>query len=425
MLESQISYITRTIRRQRNMHATRVEVNSQLYTRYNQSIQKALGHTVWNGCNSWYIDENGHNSTGWPGFTLTYRWLTRFSRLNEFLMTGHSHTDVPFKLNAQIIKTGDPIENSIAFLLRNFLRFAFKPFIGKPFGIHVQRAVAAILAPTMLGRSGTLSYHTNLNGVPTRVTAPKNGEKKGALLFLHGGAFCLGSPWTHRSMTTRLAFESGFPVYALDYRLAPENPYPACIDDAVKGFKALLELGYQADQIVVAGDSAGGGLSLSLALKLRELGLPQPAGLVLVSPMTDGKMTGKTFKTKASDDPMLRAGWAQQSQTWLKVPEDAACFHALEQDLTGLAPMLIQVGDQEILLDDSLRLAKRAQSQGAACQLEVYENRWHVFHLQSAFLKSAETALKRMAAFAAYRIEKTGIHPIAQKSEQAHSRKVA
>lgn len=226
-------------------------------------------------------------------------------------------------------------------------------------------------------------------------------------------------------MTTRLAFESGFPVYALDYRLAPENPYPACIDDAVKGYEALLAMGYKADQIVVCGDSAGGGLSLYLALKLRELGLPQPAGLALVSPMTDGNMTGKTFKTKATEDPMLRAGWAEQSHSWLKVPDDAACFRPLEQDLTGLAPMLIQVGDQEILLDDSLRLAQRAQNQRAPCTLEVFENRWHVFHLQAAFLKSAETALKRIATFANQQVEKTGIHPIAKEAQEQQTQKVA
>ncbi|MDX1669486.1 MAG: alpha/beta hydrolase fold domain-containing protein, partial [Limnobacter sp.] len=258
MLESQIQYISRALRRMRSRHATRLEVNEQLYTRHNQSIQQALSKTVWNGCDSWYVDENGHNSTGWPGFTLTYRWLTQFSRLHEFSMTGHAHTDVSSKVHANVFKTGDPVDGALATLLRGFLRVAFKPFIGKPFGIRTQRVVVALLAPTMLGRRGVLAYNTRLGSVPARVTAPKNGERKGAILFLHGGAFCVGSPWTHRSMTSRLAFESGLPVYALDYRLAPEHPYPACLEDAVNGYKSLLRLGYKPEHIVVSGDSAGG-----------------------------------------------------------------------------------------------------------------------------------------------------------------------
>lgn len=400
MLESQTRYLGRLLRRQRDIHANRIEVNGAVYTDYNTGVQKALGRTVWNGCKSWYIDENGHNSTGWPGFTLSYRWLTKYSRFTEFVMTGKNHPDVPADVEAKIVKAGDPIDNAMAVVMRLFLRFKFKPWIGKPFGVKWQRFVVALLAPIMPGRLGTFHYETNLNGVRTRVTVPKKGEAAGAWLFLHGGAFCIGAPWTHRAMTTHLAYESGMTVFTPDYRLAPEHPYPACLDDALTAYQALLRMGYLPEQIVVSGDSAGGGLTMALAIRLKELGMPQPAGLAMVSPMIDHTGNGISMKTKRAVDPMLRMGWVEQSGKWLAKPAGAAPLEALEQDLTGMAPMLIQVGDEEMLLSDSLRLAKHARSFGVACELEVYERRWHVFHLQSFYMRSAVQAIKRMATFA-------------------------
>jgi len=155
-------------------------------------------------------------------------------------------------------------------------------------------------------------------------------------------------------------------------------------------------------QIVVCGDSAGGGLALSLALKLRDAGEPLPAGLMLLSPFLDTALSGETIQSASARDPMLDVAWLKQAVSWY-APEKAP--RLLEADLHGLPPMLIQVGDQEVLQADSTRLSQRAARDGVPCLLEVYAGRWHVFQLQAAFLHSAANAVSRLATFAEQRTQ--------------------
>ena len=217
---------------------------------------------------------------------------------------------------------------------------------------------------------------------------------------MHGGAFCLGSPQSHRAITTRLAAASRSDVWVPDYRLAPEHPYPAALDDALYCYQILLARGHDAGNIIVAGDSAGGALALALTLTLRDKGLRQPGKLMLISTVADIDRLDQTITEKAAIDPMLRSGWLQQAMGWYACPKDAASHRPLEADLSNFPPMLLQVGDQEILLQDTLRLAAHAKRFGNQVTLQVYGERWHDFHLQAAMLKSSRQAIRELAAFA-------------------------
>jgi len=401
MLESQISHVMRCCRALQAANATALEVDDVRYRRFNTRIQQRLASTVWNGCKSWYVDETGHNSTNWPGFTLSYRWLTRFSGLQAYNLTR------PLPGRAEGVTVGEPqdgLEKLNAGCLRRFLRIGFRSLIGPPFGAGAQRGAVNLLSPLMPGVGGVIRYQIAAQGVPTQVVAPKRGEAGGAMLYLHGGAFCLGGPGTHRSITTRLAIESGMPVWVPDYRLAPEHPYPAALEDSLACYEALRRQGYGADKIVVAGDSAGGALALALALTLRDRGEAVPAGLLLISPVTDGTLGGPTLASRISEDPMIRREWLEQGLRWYNAPQGSAVHSPLEVDLHGLPPMLVQVGDQELLLSDATRLAEHATDCGVPCRLEVHAARWHVFHLQSFYLRSAARALRTLGRFARERV---------------------
>lgn len=406
MLESQIDHVMRCINAMRKREMTRIEVDSGRYRSYNRHIQQRLAHTVWNGCKSWYVDANGHNSTNWPGFTLTYRWLTRHSSLDAYRFTRPEPGTSASVRTQWVAEPESLVERTLAAFLRGVLRTMFRTLIGPPFGATVQRRVVDVLALLMPGRRGTLRYRSKADGVPVEIVAPRNGEAGGAMLYLHGGAYCLGSPRTHRGITTHLAVNAGMQVWVPDYRLAPEHPYPAALDDALTCYRALRKLGYRADQIVVAGDSAGGALALAVALALRAQGEAVPGGLALISPVTDGSLVGNTIKNRAGRDPMIRLGWVEQGLAWYAAPTGPGTS-VLEQDLSGLPPMMVQVGDEEILLSDSTRLAEHAGRCGVPCDLSIYMGRWHVFHLQSAYLPSTVRALQSLAGFAKARVAGT------------------
>ncbi len=399
MLESQIAHVMRCLAAMRRSGATTLEVDGGLYTRFNAGIRQRLANSVWNGCKTWYTDANGHNSTNWPGFTLTYRWLTRFGKLSAYRLTRHLAQGE----GVVVPQPAGAFEAINAAFLRGLLRVAFRAPVGPPFGARAQRRVVALLSPLMPGVGGVRHAQAEAGGVPIQIVAPKQRagaghDNGGAILYLHGGAFCLGGPASHRSMTTRLARDSGMTVWVPDYRLAPEHPHPAALDDVLAAYAALRARGYAPERIVIAGDSAGGALTLALALTLRARGETMPAALMLISPVTDPKLGGASLDACRDDDPMLRRGWLEQGLAWYYAR--GAERGPLETDLRGLPPLLIQVGDQEILLSDSLRLAAHAKRCGVPCRLEVHAQRWHVFHLQAFYLRSAREALRTLADFA-------------------------
>ncbi|WP_126226569.1 alpha/beta hydrolase fold domain-containing protein [Burkholderia ambifaria] len=407
MLESQIAHVMRCVRAMQRNGATAIDVDPRRYRRFNAHVQQRLEGSVWSGCKSWYVDASGHNSTNWPGFTLTYRWLTRFTGLSAYRFTQPLPGTATPTHGAVVAPPAGRVEALAAASLRGFLRVAFRPLIGPPFGARMQRRVVALLSPLMPGAGGTLRYRTSAAGVPVEVIAPKRGDAGGAILYLHGGAFCLGGPHTHRGVTTRLATEAGLPVWVPDYRLAPEHPSPAALDDALAAYDALRALGHAPHRIAIAGDSAGGALALALAIALRERGEPAAAALLLISPVTDPALGGDTLASRRHDDPMIRRGWLEQGLRWYHGSGSVAARGPLDTDLRGLPPILVQAGDQEVLLSDAQRLAAHALACGVPCRLEIHAARWHVFHLQAFYLRSARDALRTLAGFAAQRVTAT------------------
>ncbi len=224
----------------------------------------------------------------------------------------------------------------------------------------------------------------------------------GAVLYLHGGGYVLGSINVYRDLLARLATATRRPALALAYRLAPEHPYPAALDDAVAAYRWLLDQGYPAAQLLIAGDSAGGGLTLATLLALRAAGIPLPAAAVCLSPWTDLALTGASLQTHAARDPIL------SPRSLAQFASHYAGAHArtdplispLYADLQGLPPLLIQVGAAEILLDDARRCAAQARAAGVTVTLEVWAGMCHVFQL-FAFLPETRQALQHIAAFAA------------------------
>ncbi|MGE8414468.1 MAG: flavin-containing monooxygenase [Pseudomonas sp.] len=404
MLESQISHVMNARRALLASAAQTVEVDEQPHRRFQQRIQRRLATSVWSGCRSWYVDERGHNSTNWPGFTWSYRWLTRHAGLAAYHLSSPLDQASPLSAGQRVAAPGDWLERANAAFLRLFLRLSFKALIGPPRALASQRKIIAGLSWLMPPALGVKRRRTHLGALPLQIIEPKARAAKGVILYLHGGAFCLGSPDTHYSVTSRLARDSGCAVWAPDYRLAPEHPYPAALDDCLACYDAIRAQGCPPEQLLIAGDSAGGALALALALALKERASGIAAGLMLLSPVTDPGLGGASLQSCQASDPMIRRDWLEQALQAYAAPSQSPLHRPLDVDLGGLPPMLIQVGDQETLLSDSCRLAEHARACGVACQLEVHQDRWHVFQLQAFYLRSARNALRTLARFARQRL---------------------
>jgi len=233
-----------------------------------------------------------------------------------------------------------------------------------------------------------------------RCSAP-NVAEDGALLYLHGGAFVIGSPRGYRGLAAELGRAAGLPAYALDYRLAPEHPFPAAVDDAVAAFHALLAENIAADRIIIAGDSAGGGLALSTMVRLRDEGAPLPSAAVLISPWADLALEGTTIRSKAAADPSLTEEGLRAMASLYLAQSDAKhpLASPIHADLSGLPPMLVQVGSAEILLDDALRIAGKAGAADTHVQLEIWPEAPHVWHAFAFMLPEGRQALATAGNF--------------------------
>ncbi|MDO8614823.1 MAG: alpha/beta hydrolase [Dehalococcoidia bacterium] len=235
----------------------------------------------------------------------------------------------------------------------------------------------------------------DVDGIPAEWVAAPGASGDHAVLWLHGGGYVLGSLNTHRDLAARVSRATGARTLLIDYRLAPEHIFPAAVEDATKAYRWLLAQGIDPQRIVIAGDSAGGGLTVATLVSLRDAGDPLPAAAVCVSPWTDLEGTGESMATKADVDPMV------QKEPLLKMAKvyagEADLRHPLVSpiyaDLSGLPPMLIHVGTAETLLDDSTRLAQRAQAAGVEVTLEPWEEMIHVWHIFAAMLPEGQQAI--------------------------------
>lgn len=275
--------------------------------------------------------------------------------------------------------------------------------------VHERRANWNAIAGAGALPKGTLAVIEELGGVPSeRVTGCRPPGDEGpqpvqdaCVLLLHGGGYVSGSCITHREMASRLSALSGVPVWVPDYRLAPEEPFPAATDDCLTAYHALLNRGIEPSRIVLCGDSAGGGLALALLMQLRELGMPLPAGAVLLSPWLDLDLTAPSVEANAEKDPSIsREYLSEMGRQYIgagdpKNPLASPC----RGDLKGLPPLYIDVGDQEVLLDDALLIAERAEQAGCQVTLHVAPGLWHVYPAWASLVPEALQEMKRVAAF--------------------------
>ncbi|HLZ68689.1 MAG TPA: alpha/beta hydrolase [Dehalococcoidia bacterium] len=237
-------------------------------------------------------------------------------------------------------------------------------------------------------------------GVPAEwVSTPDAGN--GVVLYLHGGGYVIGSPTSHRELCSRIARASGARVLLLNYRLAPESPFPAAVDDAVKAYRFLLAEGVEPSKIIVSGDSAGGGLTLATLVALRDAGERLPAGGVPLSAWTDLAQTGGTIQSKAEEDPIVTGEMLTgMSATYLNGADNTHPLASpLYADFTGLPPLLLQVGTAETLLDDTRRAAERARAAGVDVKVEEYDGAFHVFQQMGPDTPESQQALESIGSF--------------------------
>ena len=241
----------------------------------------------------------------------------------------------------------------------------------------------------------------DIDGIPSAWIVPSNAEDNKVVLHLHGGGYVLGSIDADQMMCILMAQTLKMKVLLPEYRLAPENPFPAAVDDALKVHRWLLAQGYQSKDIIISGDSAGGGLSLAMVLSLRDAGESLPAAVVCMSPWADLTFKGKSYVTKEKAEVVLREDVLRE---W------AACYAGAEKtshplispvyaDFRGFPPLLIQVGSDEILLDDSIMLAEKAKADGVDVTLKVWDDLWHVWQALGELIPESKQAFEEMEQF--------------------------
>lgn len=310
--------------------------------------------------------------------------------------------------------TADADISRMARVARELSRRVIKPLLDPKVPIAWQRRGLTLLSKSTLSPSSVNYSDTKLANVktltakasqknaskPSSKSANKSASKPAipathAILYLHGGAYCVGSPEVYKSLIGHLALNNQADVYAPDYRLAPEHPFPAALDDALAAYHHLRQQNPQYQQITIMGDSAGGGLALALAITIRDHGHPPAEQLVLFSPFVDLTCRNTSHRKRADRDVVLKTAWLQScaADYCQHLPHDHPLCSPLFSPLHNLPRTLIQVGTEEILLDDSQRLATLMTAQDTDCTLSVHEGMWHVFQSHASLVPEAADAL--------------------------------
>jgi monoterpene epsilon-lactone hydrolase len=249
------------------------------------------------------------------------------------------------------------------------------------------------------------------DGIPGEWLTPPGVSGDRVILHLHGGGYVTGSCNTERDLASRLGAASDARVLSIEYRLAPEYPFPAALEDATAAYRWLLNDGAQPGRLAITGVSAGGGLAAATLLSLRDAGDPLPAAAVLISPWADLLCTGDSMVTRAEADPWLSPQGAKDGARFYLDGADGHLPLAspVYGDMHGLPPLLIHVGDDEILLDDSTRLAERARAAGVEVTLDVWDGMWHAWHAFAFLLPEGQEAIKQIGQFVRQQTGQLGV----------------
>lgn len=241
----------------------------------------------------------------------------------------------------------------------------------------------------------------SIGNIDAAWVVPHNARQEVVMLFLHGGGYATGSINTHKALVAKIVLETGITGLLINYRLAPEHLFPAALEDAVAAYDYLMAQGYLPQNIILAGTSAGGGLALSTLLALKQANKTLPAAAVCLSPWTDLAVTGISIKEKARKDPFilphLLSEWAAQYAG--KEPVNNPLISPLYGDLSGLPPILIHVGTDEVILDDSVRFAQKAEEKGVAVTLEIWPGMMHSWHMHWHILPEGRKAINHIATY--------------------------
>ena len=270
---------------------------------------------------------------------------------------------------------------------------------------RTRRRIELLGKLTRSGPRGTRFHAGVLGGVPVHTVLPRTVTSRNCIIYLHGGAYVSGSPRSYRGLVSHLASATGCRVVAVDYRLAPECPYPAALEDTLAVYRAVLAEGQDPARLVIAGDSAGGGLTLATAMSLRDGGLPLPAALMCIAPWADLSCSGASMHTHSHRERMMNpAGLDKNARDYAGAESRThPLISPVFADLRGLPPLMIQVGDDEVLLDDSIRLANTARDHDVDVTLQVWPHLWHVWHLYAGLMPEANAAIRQLADFVANR----------------------
>lgn len=264
----------------------------------------------------------------------------------------------------------------------------------------IRQGMEALTATSVLPE-GTRVEPVDAAGVPAEWLHGPEADLDRVLLYLHGGGYVIGSIATHRAMVARIAAAAGIRALSIDYRLAPEHPFPAAVEDATAAYGFLLEQGIAPARIAIGGDSAGGGLTFATLLALRDAGRPLPGAAIALSPWTDLEGTGESMTTRAEADPLVqRDGLLAMADLYLNGADPRTpTASPLYGDLAGLPPTCIQVGTAETLLDDATRIAERIRAAGGTVELEAFEDLIHVFQAFAPHVPESLEAIDKLGAF--------------------------
>jgi acetyl esterase/lipase len=262
------------------------------------------------------------------------------------------------------------------------------------------------IVPLLPSPSDVRVEKTHLGARAAEIFTPSTVRSDAIVLFFHGGGYCIGSLNTHRHFTALLAKAASLRAVAVDYRLAPEHPFPAAIDDALAAYRALLKRGVPARRIIVAGDSAGGGLTLATLIALRDAADELPVGAVCLSPWTDLANTGASVESRAAADPLLSPRELYTfARTYLGSTDPRHPLASpLYADLAGLPALLVHVGGAEILLDDSVRFVERARAAGVDVTFRLDEEMIHVWHYFAPLIPEGQEAVDAVGDWIRHRI---------------------